>query len=123
MESEGSLPHSQEPPSCRYPETGKSSPCPLPSPFLNIRFNIIRHLRLGLPSGLIPSDFPTKSLYAPLLLPICAACPAYLIIFDSKCNNIFAVIIIIIIIKSVLVVLLSDSVTWWPVIALIHEYN
>ena len=26
------------------------------------------HLRLGLPSGLFPSDFPTKTLYTPLLL-------------------------------------------------------
>ena len=26
------------------------------------------HLRLGLPSGLFPSGFPTKTLYAPLLL-------------------------------------------------------
>jgi len=27
------------------------------------------HLRLGLPSGLFPSDFPTKMLYTPLLSP------------------------------------------------------
>ena len=37
------------------------------------------HLRLGLPSGLFPSDFPTKTLYVPLA-PICATCPAHLII-------------------------------------------
>ena len=30
------------------------------------------HLRLGLPSGPFPSGFPTKTLYTPLLSPICA---------------------------------------------------
>ena len=40
------------------------------------------HLRLGLPSGLLPSGFPTKILYTPLLSPIRTTCPAYLIHFN-----------------------------------------
>ena len=34
------------------------------------------HLRLGIPSGLFPSGFPTKILYTSLLSPICATCPS-----------------------------------------------
>ena len=40
------------------------------------------HLRLGLPSGLLPSNFLTKNLYTPLSLPILATCPAHLILLD-----------------------------------------
>ena len=40
MEPEGSLPHSQQPANCLYPEPERSSPCP-PSHLSKIHFNII----------------------------------------------------------------------------------
>ena len=40
------------------------------------------HLRLGLPSGLFTSGFPTKTIHTPLSSPIRATCPAHLILLD-----------------------------------------
>ena len=40
------------------------------------------HLRLGLPSGLFLSGFPTKTLYTTLLFTIRATCHAHLILLD-----------------------------------------
>ena len=40
------------------------------------------HLRLGLPSGLLPSGFPSKTLFTPLSSPIRATCPTHLILLD-----------------------------------------
>ena len=67
---------------------------PLPSYSLKIHFNIIFHPYLRLGSGLFPSGFPTKILYAPLLSPIRATCPAIAL-------YIIIIIIIIIIITQI----------------------
>jgi hypothetical protein len=76
VEPEGSSPYSQEPATCPYPKPDRSSLYP---PHPTSRRSIIilsSHLLLGLPSGLLPSGFPTKTLYAPLLSHIRTTCPA-----------------------------------------------
>ena len=47
------------------------------------------HLRLGLPSGLFLSGFPTKALYTSLLSSIRTTCPAHLILLDLIARTIF----------------------------------
>ena len=91
MEPEGSLPHSQQLATCPYPGPDQCSPYP-PSHFLKIRCNIsliYLILSLGIPNGLFPSGFPTKTLYAPLLSPIRTTCPTHLILRDFITRIIF----------------------------------
>ena len=52
------------------------------SHFRKIHLIFSSHLRLGLPSGLFPSGFPSKTLYTPLLSSIRATCRAHLILPD-----------------------------------------
>jgi hypothetical protein len=54
-------------------------------------FILQSHLRLSLPSGLLPSDFPTKILYTSLLSLIRATWPAHLILLDLISRKIFCV--------------------------------
>jgi hypothetical protein len=80
MEPEGSLPCSQEPSTGPYPEPDQT----IPSHLISLRSILVlsTHLRLGLPNGLFPSDFPTNNLYLLLFSSISATCTAHLILLD-----------------------------------------
>ena len=61
------------------------SPQPPPTSWRSILI-LSSHLRLGLPNGLFPSGFPTRTLCTPLLSPLC---PAHLILLDFTTRTIF----------------------------------
>jgi hypothetical protein len=69
MQPGGSLPHSQEPVTCSYPEPAQSSPCPHHTSWRSILI-LSYHLSLGFPRGRLPSGLPTKILYAPPFSPV-----------------------------------------------------
>jgi len=82
MEPEGSLPHSQVPATSPYPQPARSNSYTPHSTSWRSIVILSSHVRLGLPSGLFPSGFHTKTLYTPLLSPTRATCTAHLIFLD-----------------------------------------
>ena len=81
MEPEGSLPLSQAPATCPYPEPARFSPYPhIPLPEHPV--NIILPSKPGSSKLSLFLRFPHKTLYTPLLSPIRTKCPAHPILHD-----------------------------------------
>jgi hypothetical protein len=87
QEPEALSPHSQQPATGPCPEPVESNPLPPPPKPVSLRSILIpsSHLRLGLPSGLFPSGFPTKTVYRFLSSPMRATFPAHFIRHDVIC--------------------------------------
>jgi hypothetical protein len=78
MEPEGSLLYSQEP--ATGPFLSQINPVHTFQPYFPKTHS---NLRLGLPSGLFSSGFPTRILYAVSVSPMRATCPTPLPRFDN----------------------------------------
>ena len=69
---------------------GQPNPVHIPNPTSWRSILILStHLLLGLPSGVFPSGFPTKTLYTPLSSSIRATCPVHLILLDFITRKLF----------------------------------
>jgi hypothetical protein len=82
MELEGISQCLQQPAIGPYPELHESSPYHPHTISLRSILILYSHLRLGLPSGLFPPSFPTKTLYSFLFALMRGTCPAHLILLD-----------------------------------------
>ena len=79
MDSERSLPQSQVHDTCLYPESAPANPYPhIPLPEGQSLYNP-PHLRLGRPSGIVPSVFRTNALYTSLLSTMRTTCQTHII--------------------------------------------
>jgi len=81
MDPAGSLPHSQQPATCPYPEPDQSNPC-LPSNFLKIHFTIILQFMSRSSTWSLSLSFSHPSSVCTSPLPMRTTRPAHIILLD-----------------------------------------